>query len=122
MHNEPAYQLTHDVARFEGYERDYYADLWIEDDPLGGRMHIFGEEPVDIPVPVVYRGYPPIISTLDFPVTDNSWLVMSEKMLVTLKGVGEFRHSAFPVVITDYRHLPEKWRDENGQFREEMVI
>ncbi len=122
MHKEPAYILTNDVGRFVHYETDYEADLLIVDRPFSKRFTIFDEKPIDLPIPVVYSGYPPVVRTLDFPVTDNSWLVMSSKMLAVLKGVGEFRHFEFPAVITDYRHLPENWRDKNGNFFDEMVI
>jgi hypothetical protein len=122
MPREPAYELTHDVARFSSYEVNYYADLLIRDDPLGGGTDIFREDPIEITAPVVYSGYPPVVRTLDFPVTDNSWLVMSSRMLNVLRSVGEFQHLEFEVVVADDRHLSAKWRDVKGRFYEEMIM
>lgn len=122
MHKESAYVLTHDVERFVHYDTGYEADLLAVDTQLSERLAIFDDKPIDISIPVIYSGYPPVIRTLDFPVTDNGWLVMSAKMLAALKSAGEFRHVEFPVVITDYRHLPEKWRDKSGNFDDAMII
>lgn len=122
MPSEPAYILSYDVARFEHYDTDYYADLLIDNVSMEGRLSIYEEQPLSLPDPVVYRGYPPVVKALDFPMTDNSWLVMSSHMLKALQGVGELRHKKFPVVVADYRQLREYWKDKNGEFREEMVI
>lgn len=121
MHDEPVYVLTHDVSRFEHYEDGYRADLLIDNDPLGGRLAIYQEERVTVPTPVIYRGYPPILRTLDFPVADNSWLVMSQRMLHTLKSAGEFRHLEIPIIVADYSRPRDQWRNESG-FGDDMVL
>lgn len=122
MRKETAYLLTHDVERFEHYETDYQADLMIENVPLSERLDIFDEKPIGAPNPVIYRGYPPIVRAVDFPVTDNSWTVVSRRMLDTLKAVGDFPHLEFPVVVADSSIPRENWRDENGDWRERVVL
>lgn len=122
MPEEPAFILQRDVGRFERYERGYYADLWIENVPMYMRLTVFHETPVDAPDPVIFRGNLAIVRTVDFPVTDNSWIVMSRKMLDVLKSAGDFRHLEFPVVIVDSRLSPDQWYDESGKPREEAVL
>lgn len=122
MRKKTAYLLTHDVARFTRYETDYQADLKIENVPLSDRLDIFGEKPFAAPNPVIYRGYPPIVKAVDFPVTDNSWTVVSRRMLDALKAVGDFPHLEFPVVILDSREPRDRWFNGNGDLRDDLTL
>lgn len=122
MREEPAYILTHDVERFSHYETGYSADVAIQNVRMDERLRIFDDKPIDVPDPVIYSGYLPIINTLDFPVADNSWLIMSRQMVDALMAAGRFDYRSYPVVITDSRYLPSQWRDNGGRFRNEMVI
>ncbi len=116
-----AYRLIHDVGRFESYAPDYRADLWIENVPMAGNLSIFGDEALELPKPVLFSGNLSILKTVDFPVANNSWLVMSRKMLAALAAVGKFRHRAFPVVVADNRVPREQWHDANGKFHDVLV-
>jgi hypothetical protein len=113
--NEPAYRLTHDVGRFERYEPGYYADLWIEG-PAAPAKEASASNPI------LYRGYPPIVETVDFPVTNNLGTVMSRQMLDALKSAGEFPHTETPVVIVDTRLQRDDWYDARGNLRAGIAI
>lgn len=115
-----AYRLINDVGRFGSYAPGYYADLWIEDVSMAN-LSIFGDEALELPKPVIFSGNLSILETVDFPVANNSWLVMSQRMLAALKSVGKFRHRAFPVVVTDSRVARDRWYDTTGEFQETMV-
>lgn len=56
---------------------------------------------VDLPDPIVFAANFGDITYTDYPSNDQSWPIMSKKMLDTLLGVGKFKHRVIPVSIVD---------------------
>jgi hypothetical protein len=122
MFNDPAYQIVHDVERFIHYERDYGYDLKIENVSRDLDLAIFDAVPFIIPEPILYSGYFSILKSVDFPVAENYWLVMSKKMLDVLKGEGMYSYEEFNTTVIDSRVSKEHWYDSEGNLRNEIKL
>lgn len=122
MLDGPAYQLMHDVERFIHYETDYRYDLKIENVSREHDLKIFDVAPFITPKPILYSGYFPILETVDFPVAENAWIVVSKKMLDVLKAVGTFSHLEFMTTVADSRITKDKWYSVEGNLREEITV
>jgi hypothetical protein len=117
MADEPAYRLVHDVERFNDYEPGYSYDLKIENIPRDRDLLIFDETPFSVTEPVLYSGHFSILKTLDFPVADNRWIVISKKMLGVLKAVGAFPHLELMTAVANDLITKDQWYGNDGNLR-----
>jgi hypothetical protein len=62
---------------------------------------LMGTPVLKLPQQIYFEGNFRTLETIDFPIDDVSWPVMSKRMLETLRNVGEFGHRAIPVIILD---------------------
>jgi hypothetical protein len=97
-----AYELEHGLDHYEEYDlpwRNLIGDIFIQEwkDYWGTKGH--GIEVLNYPIPIIYKGEIAVVEHIDFPYTNNLWLVMSQKMLDVLKSVGDFPHRVIPVEI-----------------------
>lgn len=122
MLEEPAYQLIHNVERFIHYETDYGHDLKIENVSREDDLKIFDEVPFNVPKPILYSGYFPILETVDFPVAENAWIVVSKKMLDVLNAVGTFPHLEFMTTVVDSCITKDNWYSFKGNLRDEITV
>lgn len=58
-------------------------------------------EEVKLPDPIVFAASFGDVTYTDYPSNDQSWPIMSKRMLEKLLSVGQFKHRAIPVSIID---------------------
>lgn len=119
MASDPAYELAHDVERFEDLDNHHHDLVLRSPQPFS---FLFGEQPLSLDEPIVYQGYPPNFEHSEFPVTKPNWLVMSKRMLAALDAVAPFQRKVFRVEITDYPRQLQKWVDAVGKKRADAVL
>lgn len=116
---DAAYELTPDpshlgdddfdatLVRFEGWET------------LAG---LIPQEPLAIPENVFFEANVETLKSIDYPINDASWPIMSARMLAVLNSIGSFEHRAFPVVMLDDTVPPEKRFDQSGKPRAGVAV
>jgi hypothetical protein len=125
-----AYKLSWEVDHFEDFllpdfdNEIWRNDLWIEEwndysSTLDSDIKLF-----EHPTPIVYKGEIAVVKHIDFPYTDNGWLVMSKKMLEVLKSVGDFSHREIPVIIKQglTYNVMKEWYLKDGNLSDEGAL
>lgn len=121
--NESAYELSHEVNHFRDFDLGWDDDLTHEPFEGEGMAITFMTRLFDYPNPVIYRADTQLVTYIDYPTTDNSWSVMSKRMLSVLKSVGELpAHRLIPIAVVDWNASREKWFNRDGQFNKETAI
>jgi hypothetical protein len=112
---EVAYRLSWDVDYFERFGIDGRDELLFN--PFDGyaRSAFFDPEPFAHPDPVVYSGYFPTLTFIDYPLTDNGWCVTSRRMYEVLRSVGDFPHRVIPVAVADTQRPRSERAYANGK-------
>lgn len=119
---EDAYRLSLDVEHYRRCGLDWNKDIVFQRYDGYVSYLYFETQMFPHPNPVVFEGSIDVVRHIDFPETDNDWLVMSSRMYDALKTVGEFPHRILPVVITDTRLNPRDWYDSSGNLRKETAL
>jgi hypothetical protein len=94
------------LLRFDGWER------------LAGWI---GTEPHPVPEPVVFEANVSITRRSDYPRNDVRWPLMSDRMLATLRAVGEFPHRAVPACLIDDTVPAAARKDAAGAWRSDIL-
>jgi hypothetical protein len=103
---QKAYVLERDLDHLE----EEYHEAWVDlDDMFDGWESVghtfkqsdksrFSSHP---PEKFSMHAFFDYLEYTDFPVTEQSWPIMSKRMIETLRTAGEFRHETFPITMID---------------------
>jgi hypothetical protein len=125
-----AYELEYELDHFEDFllqdfdNASWTHDLWV-DEWKGYSSTLDSDiETFEHPIPIVYKGEVAVVRHIDFPYTNNGWLVMSQKMLKVLKSVGDFPHREIPVVIKQglTYNVMKEWYIKDGNLSNEGAL
>ncbi|MBX3161337.1 MAG: hypothetical protein KF773_35570 [Deltaproteobacteria bacterium] len=94
---------------------DDLADASLVEFPGSGSVYFQSTRPLTVPAAIYFAANFETLKTIDFPLVNVSWPVMSKRMLESLRSVGEFEHRAVPVIMLDDT-VDEKF-DADGQPR-----
>jgi hypothetical protein len=120
--NEIAYQLTWEVSHYEHYRLDWDYDLEIQPFPEKEQTNLYDVKLFPIPDSIVFKGALSLIRHSDYPYTNNSWPVMSQRMYETLLAVRPFPHRVIPVRVVDSDAWnPQRCLDAFGRGRTDLT-
>jgi hypothetical protein len=84
--------------------------------PFDGSDRIAGwitARPITVPERIFFEANVETLKTIDFPINDRNWPIMSRRMIAALEGVGDFAHRLIPVIMLDDT-VPTKARLDAG--------
>jgi hypothetical protein len=62
---------------------------------------LIGTGELKLPSQIYFEANLKTLETIDYPIGNVGWPVMSKRMLDTLRSIGDFGHRAIPVIILD---------------------
>jgi hypothetical protein len=107
---EKTYALKSDIDHLE----DKSHEAWIDSDDMFEGWEYVGllldlDGPVErnqdfkvvLPKKISMQAFFDYLEDTDFPVCEPSWPIMSKRMIETLRSVGKFKHTTYPITMMD---------------------
>jgi hypothetical protein len=98
MSEDSAFELQPDGTHLGDDEFDATLVKFDGSDMTAG---LISSRPLEIPEKVFFEANLDTLKTIDYPINDVSWPIMSRRMLDALLSVGHFTHRAIPVIMLD---------------------
>jgi hypothetical protein len=110
--SDPAYELVPDPVHLG--DAEYEAELvrfrgW---DQCAG---LIPKEELPLPEPVYFEADLSAVESVDFPINDVCWPIVSSRLLAVLREVGDFSFRSIPVVMVERSVAEEERFDEQGR-------
>jgi hypothetical protein len=110
--SDPAYELIPDPTHLGDAEFEAQLVRFRGWDLCAG---LIPKEELKLPDPVYFEADLAKVESLDFPINDVCWPIVSNRLLATLREAGDFSHRSVPVVMVERAVAEEERFDEQGR-------
>lgn len=110
--SDPAYELIPDPTHLGDVEYEAALVRFRGWDLCAG---LIPKEELSLPDPVYFEADLATVESVDFPINDVCWPIVSTRLLSALKEAGDFSYRSIPVVLIERAVAEDERFDEQGR-------